>query len=71
MKLFQKALLGRQSTGGFITFPNNYDEVINSKTHLSMQQIIDSRETWKKLQSNEVKRAREFAPHLLEEQMPI
>lgn len=71
IKLFQKALLGRQSTGGFITFPNDYEEVINSKTHLSMQQIVDSRETWKKLQSNEVKRAREFAPHLLEEQMPI
>jgi hypothetical protein len=54
-----------------MTFPKDYDEVINSSTRLSMQQIITSRENWKKLQSNEVKRARELSPHLLEEQMPI
>jgi anaerobic magnesium-protoporphyrin IX monomethyl ester cyclase len=71
INLFQKALFGGKSTENFMTFPKDYNEVINSTTHLTMQQIIKSRETWKKLQSNEVKRAKELAPYLLDEQMPI
>lgn len=70
IKLFKKALLGTD-TGALVTKPSDYDAVINSPGNIAIDEIVKSRDYWKKYQSNEIKRTREQMPELLEQQMPI
>lgn len=71
INLFKKALLGNKGTCDLFSKPKDYNAVINSPGNIAMSEIIQSRDYWKKYQSNEVKRTRELMPELLEEQMPI
>ena len=71
VQLFFKALSGKKSVREMLNIPDDYETVINSPCTISVAEIIQSREYWKKVQASEVKRTRKEAPELLESQMPI
>lgn len=71
VQLFLKALSGKKSIREMLNLPDDYEAVINSPETISTEDMIHSREYWKGVQANEVKRARKEAPHLLETQMPL
>jgi anaerobic magnesium-protoporphyrin IX monomethyl ester cyclase len=71
INLFKKALTGKTSTHSLVNKPANYEEVIGSPGNISMDEILKSREYWKKYQSAEIQRTKELMPQLLKEQMPI
>ncbi len=71
IKLFTKAFTGKKSIREMMNMPADYEEVINSPSEISLEDMISARESWKHVQSTEIKRARKLAPHLLEEQMPV
>ena len=54
-----------------MNIPPDYEEVIASNVTIGLEEIIESRAYWKKVQSDELKRGKELMPHLLKEQMPI
>ncbi len=71
LNLFQKALFNSKSTAVLVHKPEDYDKTINSPGKISMDEILISREYWKKIQSGEVQRTKNIMPHLLKEQMPV
>lgn len=71
IKLFNKAITGKQGTKSLMQKPADYEAVINSKNNIAITEIIKARDYWKKYQSAEVLHAKEHMPHLLQEQMPV
>jgi radical SAM superfamily enzyme YgiQ (UPF0313 family) len=71
IQLFTKAFTGKKSTGELLKKPSDYNEVINSPGRIAMSKIVDSREYWRNIQNNEIKRTKKEMPNLLREQMPI
>jgi tRNA A37 methylthiotransferase MiaB len=71
IQLFFKAFSGKKSVKEMMNLPDDYEATISSPTTISISEMIESREYWKKVQAGEVKRARQLMPELLETQMPI
>lgn len=71
INLFKKVFTGKKATGDLLKKPKDYEKVINSPGKVNMLKIIESREYWKSVQNNELKRTKQEMPNLLKEQMPI
>mgnify|MGYP001546022068 CR=1 FL=1 len=71
INLLKKFLSGKRKTSILIDFPKDYQEVLNSQTHLSMEDMALSSRNWKAVQSAEKKYAKENQPQLFIEQMPL
>jgi hypothetical protein len=68
--LFSKILLNKKNSGNELK-PNDYDEIINTNSIFTNQDLLEARVYWKKVQSEEIKNAKENMPQLLKEQMPL
>jgi anaerobic magnesium-protoporphyrin IX monomethyl ester cyclase len=71
IQLLRKMLSGNKGTAEMMNIPKDYDEIINSPGNISLEEIIDARAYWKKVQSDEIKRTKLMSPNLLLEQIPL
>ncbi len=51
--------------------PDDYEKTINSHSQISFNEMLEARAYWKKVQSDEIKRAKKHKPELLHEQTPL
>lgn len=68
--LFSKIIFNKSNPENVLK-PIDYEEIINSNSKFTKLDMLESRIYWKKVQSDEVKNAKEKMPSLLLEQMPI
>lgn len=68
--LFSKILFNKKSPESSLR-PSDYEEVINSNSKFTNEDMLEARVYWKKVQSTEIKNAKENMPQLLKEQMPL
>lgn len=71
VQLVKKIFSGNKGTEDMMNIPDDYDTIINSPGNISLEEIIDARTYWKKVQADEIKRTKQLSPNLLEEQQPI
>lgn len=71
VNLFKKAIRGKKNTSTLFIKPTNYDEVIGSRSSLTIERMASVREDWKAYQAREIKRTRKEHPSLINEQIPI
>mgnify|MGYP001546658522 FL=1 len=62
---------GKWETYRLTPFPKDYQEVLNSPTYLSTENMALSSRKWKAVQSAGIKCAKENQPRLLIEQIPL
>lgn len=71
IQLLKKIITGKKNTSEMINIPSDYNIIINSTHKTDLNEIVNSREYWKKIQKNEISFAKKNAPYLLSEQQPI
>jgi len=71
VQLVKKIFSGKKGTEEMMNIPDDYDTIINSPENISLEEIIDARTYWKKVQADEIKRTKQLSPNLLEEQLPV
>ncbi len=68
--LFSKILFNNKSPENKLK-PLDYEEIINSTSNFTNEDMLEARVYWKKVQSDEIKNAKDNMPQLLKEQMPL